>query len=49
MNEMDCDAVNAILAQDKRDREVAQHQEWARQEKNELQYTTTHDFMTENQ
>lgn len=45
---MDCDNVNALLAQQKRDREVVQHQEWARQEKHELNFTTTHDFMTEN-
>lgn len=47
-NEVECDRVNAILAQEKRDREVAQHQEWARQEKHELNYTINNDFMTEN-
>ena len=29
-NEMECDRVNAQLAQDKRDRECNQHQDWAK-------------------
>jgi len=37
-----------MLAQEKRDRECAQHQEWAKQENHELNFTLNHDFMTEN-
>ena len=29
-NEKETDRINAILAQEKRDRECAQHKEWAR-------------------
>ena len=45
---MDTDAVNLILAQEKKEREIKQHEVWKQQEAHELAYTTAHDFMTEN-
>ena len=42
-------SVNAVLAKEKKDRETKQHEEWAEQEKREIDYTNNHDFMTENQ
>lgn len=45
---MDTDAINKILAQEKKEREVKQHETWAQQEKHELAFTNNHDFMTEN-
>ena len=39
---------NLLLAKEKRDNELKQRLDWADQEATEVQYTTTHDFMTEN-
>ena len=36
------------MAQEKKDREIAQHKQWADQEAHEVEFTKTHDFMTEN-
>ena len=47
-NEIDTDNINAIMAAEKRDRDVKQHEQWANQEAHEVQFTLTHDFMTEN-
>ena len=42
-------AINALLASQKKDRETQQHEQWAAAEANEINYTNNHDFMTENQ
>ena len=47
-NELDTDNINKILAQEKKERDVAMHEKWAQQEKHELEFTNNHDFMTEN-
>lgn len=47
-NEKDTDAINMVLAQEKKERELMQHEVWSRQEKHEVDYTNNHDFMTEN-
>ena len=41
-------AINALLASQKKDRENNLHEEWAAQEAKELEYTNNTDFMTEN-
>ena len=40
--------INEMLHQQKKDRDVAQHNTWANQEKVEVDFTLKHDFMTEN-
>ena len=47
-NEKDTDNINKVLAQEKKEREIQQHELWDQQEKHELHYTNNHDFMTEN-
>ena len=47
-NEIDTDNINKILAQEKKERDIAMHEKWAQQEKHELEFTNNHDFMTEN-
>lgn len=42
-------AINALLASQKKDRETQQHEEWVAAEAKEIEYTNNHDFMTENQ
>ena len=44
-----CEAVNALLAAQKKDRETAMHEEWKILEAKEIEYTNNTDFMTENQ
>ena len=47
-NEVDTDNINKILAAEKKEREVKMHETWAQLEKHELEFTSNHDFMTEN-
>ena len=39
---------NLQLAKEKRDNELKQREDWNNQEQHELEYTLTHDLMTEN-
>jgi hypothetical protein len=40
--------VNGVLANEKRQRDLEMHQEWAKLEAREIEYTNNTDFMTEN-
>ena len=40
--------MNKVLAQQKKDRDIMQHEVWKQSESHELNYTNNHDFMTEN-
>jgi len=39
---------NRVLAKEKRDAEMKSQYDWANQEAHEVDFTLTHDFMTEN-
>ena len=40
--------VNGVLANEKKQRDLEMHQEWAKLEAREIEYTNNTDFMTEN-
>ena len=47
-NEKECERINQVLADQKRQKEDQMHETWKDLEKKEIEYTTNHDFMTEN-
>lgn len=47
-NEVAAQMVNGVLAQEKKQRDLELHQEWAKLEAREIAYTNNTDFMTEN-
>lgn len=47
-NERDTQAINGMLMQEKRAADAAKHEEWANQDKVELEHWNNHDVLTEN-